>query len=322
MDLSEYQLRTRDTAHYDGTGPDSLVLPALGLVCEAGSLVNIFRKYLRDALPPDTHRDFIRQEIGDILWYLANIATRLELDLSEIAEDNLAKVLDRYGPMEGRWSLPTITKALDEAYPEAEKFPRTSVFRFDQITRDDGKRVARMFLVDARPNAFPGGAIAQTPDLKRLGFTLGDPLNDNAHTEDNYRFHDAFHIVLMAVLGWSPVMRHLLRIKRKSRPDVDEAEDGNRARDIEEGLSTYLFERSRDYAFFQDPRHVDNKTLDHVRVHTGGLEVARMPTWLWKEAISEGFRVWHSLAEHGGGYVVARLDDHKVEYSKLMPNIG
>jgi hypothetical protein len=43
-------------------------------------------------------------------------------------------------------------------------------------------------------------------------------LNRNSRRIDAYRFHDAIHLGFMAVLGWSPTMRALLRLKRKSSP--------------------------------------------------------------------------------------------------------
>ncbi len=67
------------------------------------------------------------------------------------------------------------------------------------------------------------------------GVYVGDRLTDNAIEPDDYRFHDVFHYAYVAVLGWSPVIRALLRRKRKSDPKLDDAEDGARAILIEEG---------------------------------------------------------------------------------------
>ena len=61
------------------------------------------------------------------------------------------------------------------------------------------------------------------------GKFIGDSLSDNAYVDDGYRFHDVMHLAHMAVLGWSPVMRNLLKLKRKSQPTIDEVEDGARA---------------------------------------------------------------------------------------------
>ncbi|MFX5743284.1 pyrophosphatase, partial [Acinetobacter baumannii] len=61
------------------------------------------------------------------------------------------------------------------------------------------------------------------------GVFVGDRLTDNAAEPDDYRFHDVFHYAYIAVLGWSPVIRSLLRLKRKSVPKIDEVDDGARA---------------------------------------------------------------------------------------------
>src|SRR6185369_2897439 len=58
---------------------------------------------------------------------------------------------------------------------------------------------------------------------------IGDPLTDNIGDPDGYRFHDVFHLAYAAILHWSPVVRALIKHKRKSRPKYDEAEDGGRA---------------------------------------------------------------------------------------------
>ena len=62
------------------------------------------------------------------------------------------------------------------------------------------------------------------------GVNTGDRLTDNALEPDDYRFHDVFHYAYAAVLTWSPVTRSLLRLKRKSKPKLDEVEDGALAR--------------------------------------------------------------------------------------------
>ena len=53
-----------------------------------------------------------------------------------------------------------------------------------------------------------------------------------------------------AVLGWSPTIRAVLKIKRKSLPKIDENEDGARANLIEEGLATWIFETAKRHPFF------------------------------------------------------------------------
>ena len=47
------------------------------------------------------------------------------------------------------------------------------------------------------------------------GINIGDRLTDNAMNPDDYRFHDVFHYAYVAVLGWSPVICSLFRLKRR-----------------------------------------------------------------------------------------------------------
>src|SRR5205085_2906837 len=84
------------------------------------------------------------------------------------------------------------------------------------------------------------------------GINLGDRLTDNAMTPDDYRFHDVFHYAYAAVLGWSPVLRSLMRLKRKSDPLIDEAQDGARAVLIEEGIATWIFGQAKRTGFFSE----------------------------------------------------------------------
>jgi NTP pyrophosphatase (non-canonical NTP hydrolase) len=94
--LSDYQLRSRATAVYPDAG-DNLTYPALGLCGEAGECAEKVKKAIRDdggALTGE-RRAALAAELGDVLWYMAQLATEAGLDLDEIAEDNLAKLLSR-----------------------------------------------------------------------------------------------------------------------------------------------------------------------------------------------------------------------------------
>src|SRR5437016_14363275 len=83
------------------------------------------------------------------------------------------------------------------------------------------------------------------------GTQLGNNLDDNAHEEDGYRFHDAFHLAFLAVFGWSPVIRKLLDKKRHSVPEIDNVEDGARAIIIEEAISAMVYEHAKDHNFYE-----------------------------------------------------------------------
>jgi NTP pyrophosphatase (non-canonical NTP hydrolase) len=96
MDLRTYQQRSRQTARYPDVGHNT-TYPTLGLCGEAGEVADKIKKVMRDCggVLDDQVREDLRLELGDVLWYLAQLATELDLDLAEIAEANLAKLASR-----------------------------------------------------------------------------------------------------------------------------------------------------------------------------------------------------------------------------------
>lgn len=96
MEFSEYQQLSRRTATYPRAGED-MTYPALGLCGEAGEVAEKVKKTLRDdgGVLSDDRRDALSRELGDVLWYLSQLATEAGLDLEEIASENLAKLFSR-----------------------------------------------------------------------------------------------------------------------------------------------------------------------------------------------------------------------------------
>ena len=96
MRFSEYQERSRATAVYPNAG-DNIVYPTLGLCGEAGETAEKVKKAIRDdgGTLTEERREAIAAELGDVLWYVAQLATEADLDLEGIAEANLAKLASR-----------------------------------------------------------------------------------------------------------------------------------------------------------------------------------------------------------------------------------
>jgi NTP pyrophosphatase (non-canonical NTP hydrolase) len=96
MLISEYQELSRRTATYPGAG-DNIVYPTLGLAGEAGEVAEKVKKLLRDddGVMSRERRGALAGELGDVLWYVAQVATEAGLDLEEIAQGNLDKLLSR-----------------------------------------------------------------------------------------------------------------------------------------------------------------------------------------------------------------------------------
>lgn len=241
MEFSAYQRAARETSQLRLGGPQSAIAPMLGLASETGSILNVYKKYLRDGIDLAANREFLREELGDLLWYLAAVATACGLDLEEIAETNLRRTRDRYPCQQLPHQFGDLP-IFDADYPEHERFPRRLIVEFAERPLPSGRAAAVLTLVSAEPNALPNGpvAIAGKEVGFRVGAALGDLLTDNSRRVDTYRFHDAIHMGFMAVLGWSPTLRALLRLERKSNPETDECEDGARAIFAEEGLAAVL----------------------------------------------------------------------------------
>lgn len=93
MEINTYQEKANKTAIYN----DKLIYPTLGLAGEAGEIANKVKKILRDnngEVNKETRESLIA-ELGDVLWYLAAIATDLNTGLDEIAKRNILKLQSR-----------------------------------------------------------------------------------------------------------------------------------------------------------------------------------------------------------------------------------
>ena len=95
MDFKDYQERAAATDRNPAVDQKGILIPLLGLAGEAGELLTEYKKHIRDG---DSHlqfRDRFAEELGDLLWYMANIATKFGLSLEEVAFSNLAKCEQR-----------------------------------------------------------------------------------------------------------------------------------------------------------------------------------------------------------------------------------
>ncbi len=273
MDFDYYQDAARTTDQFASAKDDAgLMIPLLGIAGETGTLLAEFKKKIRDGESYEGFQAKAEEELGDILWYLANITTRLNLSLSEIASKNLQKTSERW-PLEPGQP----PQFLDEQAPESERLPR--VLRIRMFENEHGKR--------AQMEIYPDGKL------------IGDSLSDNAYVDDGYRFHDVMHLAHMAVLGWSPVMRDLLKLKRKSQPMIDEVEDGARAAILEELVIAFIYSNAKDRRYYENVKHVDTEMLGTIKRIVAHLEVHLRRTGDWENAILQGYRAFrYLLAKH------------------------
>lgn len=96
MNFEEYQKKSRETAIYPTVGK-SFVYPTMGLTGEAGEVAEKVKKLFRDkdGIVDDDTKKELQKELGDVLWYLTQIATEFDLSLNEIAEKNIEKLFSR-----------------------------------------------------------------------------------------------------------------------------------------------------------------------------------------------------------------------------------
>lgn len=109
LDFRTYQKLARTTAIYPGRDEGNYVYPALGLAGESGEICEKIKKAIRDegGRISEERKTLLARELGDVLWYVAALASELKLDLEEIAAANVAKLAGRQqsGRLQGSGDL-------------------------------------------------------------------------------------------------------------------------------------------------------------------------------------------------------------------------
>jgi NTP pyrophosphatase (non-canonical NTP hydrolase) len=290
MDFSDYQNNAKKTIQDYTKGKEvNNIVPFLGLIGEAGSVISELKKNLRDGNTYTNYKNKLQEELGDVLWYISTIATENNLSLESIATQNLIKIKDRFELEQSENFI-----VYDENYPEAEQFPREFEVEFI-IVNDESKEKVRVI-------------------NNTSGKQLGDDITDNSHEEDGYRFHDIFHFGYVAFLGWSPVVRKLMEIKRKSDETTDEVEDGARATITEELISLYIYSFALDHQLFKYSNNVDTEVLKTIQKLVSGIEVKNCTQKQWETAIINSYKVFDELKNNNGGRVLVSIKNKKLIY--------
>lgn len=236
------------------------------------------------------NRDRLSGELLAILRALITAADAAGTELDCAARENLDKVFSRY-PVDARYP-----PAFDLDMPLRERLPRRFEVRIEE--HSDGSTTWVTGTINGR--------------------LLGDRLTDNKGRPDDYRFHDVFHVAYAVHLEWSPVLRRLMHVKRKSDPQIDENEDGARAAIIEEGVATYIFGQALERHLFDGLERLDFDLLKLAQGFVKGFEAERCAFWQWERAILDGFRVFRALKLARRAVVKADLDAHTLECEPLV----
>lgn len=282
LTFSEYERlasRTDVSPKHDLKG---MMVPLLGLAGEVGSLLS---EHLREGNRYSVFTDHVAEEIGDILWYLANIASKSGLSLSEIAAENLAKleVSPPLGAIAAKSKhAPKRSARFDDGFPPNQRLPLRLRVEFREVRDAAGLRL----------------------EIFRDGKQLGQPLTDNVHYDDGYRFHDVFHLSYAILLGWSPITRRLLGVKRKSKPRIDEVEDGGRAGVTEEAVSALVFAHAAQHSYFEGAKSIDYDLLKTIGMMCSPFEVRARSAKEWESVILKSYEVWRQVRDHRGGVFV------------------
>lgn len=267
---------------------DSLV-SVLGLIGEVGSICTVTKKIFRESCGYDVYEDDMKKELADCLWYISSIAINNNLKMRNVAEENLKVTRSRW--------LDTGDSVTDENYDEDEQFPRkfTVVFKEKKI----------------------GDTLTQTL-MQVNGINIGDRLTDNSYVDDGYRYHDVFHLAYAGILGWSPVLRALFKRKRKSKPSIDEIEDGARATIVEEVISLLVYNHAKQFNYFEGASHVDDSILRSIQNMCQDLEVNICTAKRWEHAILRGYEVFRLLRKNRGGVVMVDLNKKEILYVRTL----
>ncbi len=336
------------------TNPRHVELLAAGLFGETGSILAELKKRDREREAYPFYQERLVEEIGDFLWYFARLTTVLVPSMVEglddpagreasPAENDPAGALalgaaaggllgslqqDRSSDVATR--LVAVWRALDRIavtlridlrraaeknrektrsrWPEEAQFRR--LFDDDDAIPDEEK-IPRMLKVEFKEISRRGKSVVI---LRCNGLNLGDRLTDNIEDEDFYRFHDVFHFAHAVYLGWSPILRGLLKCKRKSDPDADENQDGARAGIIEEAVAATVFSRAKEMRYYDGVDRVDYELLKTVTELVRGYEVDEVPLWQWEAMILNGYRVFRALRKYRGGKVSLDLLTRRLGY--------
>lgn len=235
-------------------------------------------------------KDTTSEKIERFLNIYLKMMEFLNLDLLSIVENNTFKIRNRFIPIE-ELHLPLLS--FDSTFSKDEQLPIE--FEVHIVEKPNGRAY-----------------------LKWNDVFIGSALNDNHQENDNYKYHDVFHLAFAAILHWSPTFRALIKHKRKSDPSLDETQDSGRPIVIEEGLSAWLFSISKQRGIdFTKESSISYDLLKTIQIFIRGYEVEKCPLQLWVKAIIQGYTVFNQVVENKGGIIIGNRRERTLKFRKL-----
>lgn len=361
MEADEYQHEAKRTDRINWKHEHGSDVAILGAIGEVGSLASVIKKHQRDDKAYASFKENFIEEVGDILWYVMTIATRLDISIKEWPKSNddflnifdglyrlYDDVTDLYknkdtlinpNSMDLFESKNIITNIICDLSSLA-KLVNTTISEIAQQSCDKNlfywsnfsNSPARIFdskfpVYEQLPRQFTVDIVSVENDksiiLMMNGIAIGDRLTDNSHMEDGYRFHDVFHLASAAILGWSPVFRRMLKLKRKSDTKIDEIEDGARAAIIEEALINHIYDYARSTSnFLEGMKRIDLDLIKRIQSMVRGYEVAACEPWEWQDCILKSYKLFRQLKIQGSGRLVLDADKRSLILQELPQGLG
>lgn len=142
-------------------------------------------------------------------------------------------------------------------------------------------------------------------------------MQDLTQENDGFRWSLAFHAAFAVHLGWSPVVRDLLGLKRRSSRSFEKAEDGVRAQMIAEAVAALLFVDASEP--LMRGNSVPNSVLDEICDLTSPYEVRGVSSGAWIQAAISGFRAWSCLRREKGGILDLDFGAKSLKVLSLPP---
>ena len=94
MEANKYQELAMVTLNKELTKKDMLINGVMGMNGESGEVIDLVKKHLFHG--HDLDKDKLVKELGDVLWYIAEVCTSLDVSLNEVMEKNIEKLTKRY----------------------------------------------------------------------------------------------------------------------------------------------------------------------------------------------------------------------------------